>query len=66
MAQQKRIGLRTMRLWVRRSLSTQWVKDLPLLWLWRRPEAVALVRPLAWEPPYAKGEALKSKGINSL
>ena len=38
---------------------TQWVKDLALLWLWRRPEAVALIGPLAWEPPYAMGAALK-------
>ena len=29
--------------------------------LWRRPAATALVRPLAWEPPYAAGEALKGK-----
>ena len=34
--------------------------DLPLLWLWYRPAAVALIRPLAWEPPYAMGAALKS------
>ena len=27
--------------------------DLALPWLWRRPAAVALIRPLAWEPPYA-------------
>ena len=27
--------------------------DLVLLWLWRRPAATALIRPLAWEPPYA-------------
>ena len=26
--------------------------DLALLWLWRRPVATALIRPLAWEPPY--------------
>ena len=26
----------------------QWVKDLALLWLWRRPAATALIRPLAW------------------
>ena len=24
-----------------------------LLWLWRRPVAMAQIRPLAWEPPYA-------------
>ena len=29
--------------------------DPPLLWLWRRPAAIALIRPLAWEPPYAEG-----------
>ena len=53
----------------------QWVKDpvLPvscgvgcrrgwdpaLLWLWRRPAATALMRPLAWESPYVVGAALK-------
>ena len=33
--------------------------DLTLLWLWHRPAATALIRRLAWEPPYAKGAALK-------
>ena len=33
--------------------------DLALLWLWHRPAVVALIRPLAWEPPYASGAALK-------
>ena len=33
----------------------QWVKDPALLWLWRRPAAVAPIRALAWEPPYAYG-----------
>ena len=33
--------------------------DPVLLWLW--PAAVALIRPLAWELPYAMGTALKSK-----
>ena len=27
--------------------------DPVLLWLWCRPAAVAQIRPLAWEPPYA-------------
>ena len=27
--------------------------DPALLWLWHRPAATALIRPLAWEPPYA-------------
>ena len=35
--------------------------DLALLWLWYRPAAVALIRLLAWEPPYAAGMALKEK-----
>ena len=35
--------------------------DLTLLWLWRRPEAVAPIRPLAWEHPCAMGAALKRK-----
>ena len=30
-----------------------------MLWLWLWPEATALIRPLAWELPYATGEALK-------
>ena len=38
-----------------------WIKDLALLWLWCRPAAVAPIRPLAWEPPYAMDEALKSQ-----
>ena len=37
----------------------QGVKDQALLWLWRRPAAAALIGPLAWEPPYAAGAALK-------
>ena len=33
--------------------------DPVLLWLWRSPAATALIGPLAWEPPYAAGTALK-------
>ena len=33
--------------------------DLALPWLWRRSTAVAPIRPLAWEPPYATGATLK-------
>ena len=33
--------------------------DPVLLWLWHRLAAAALIRPLAWEPPYALGAALK-------
>ena len=39
----------------------QCVKDLALLWLWCRPAATALIQPLAWEPPYAAGAALKTE-----
>ena len=35
--------------------------DLALWWLWCGPAAVAPFRPLAWEPPYAAGVALKKK-----
>ena len=35
--------------------------DPVLLWLWCRLAAAALIRPLAWEPPYVAGVALKSK-----
>ena len=52
---------------------TQWVKDpaitcgvdcrcdsdLALLWLWCRPVTTSQIGPLAWEPPYATGAALK-------
>ena len=54
----------------------QWVKDLALLcelwcgsqtrlgsqllWLWGRPAAIALIRPLAWDPPCALGAALEN------
>ena len=33
--------------------------DLALLCLWCRRMATAPIRPLAWEPPYALGAALK-------
>ena len=37
----------------------QWVKDPALLWLWCRPAAIVLIRPLVYEPPYAVGAALE-------
>ena len=33
-------------------------------WLWRRTLATAPIRPLAWEPPYSTGMALKDKKTN--
>ena len=41
----------------------QWVKDLALLW--HRLAATALIRLLAWEPPYATGAALKRPKIST-
>ena len=35
--------------------------DLALLWLWHKLAATALIRPLAREPPYAAGVALKKR-----
>ena len=35
--------------------------DLVLLGLWHRLAAIAPIRPQAWEPPYATGEALKKE-----
>ena len=37
----------------------QWIKDPELLWLWLA--VAAPIQPLAWEPPYAAGVALKKK-----
>ena len=33
--------------------------DLTLLWLWCSLAAAAPIQPLAWEPPYTMGVALK-------
>ena len=38
-----------------------WVGDPALLWLWHRPAAVAPIRLLIWELPYATPVALKKK-----
>ena len=35
--------------------------DPALLWLWCRPAATALIRPLAQELPHATGEVVKRK-----
>ena len=32
-----------------------------LAWLWHTTVATAPIQPLAWEPPYATGVALKKK-----
>ena len=33
--------------------------DPTLLWFWSKLAAIAPIRPLDWEPPYATGMALK-------
>ena len=33
--------------------------DPALLWLWHRPAATVLIRPLSWESPYAMGAAVE-------
>ena len=73
--QQKRIRLGTMRLRVRSldllsglrirrcpelwCRSQTWLTSGVPVWLWRRPEAIVPIGPLAWEPPCAAGVALK-------
>jgi len=71
MMQRRQILLRTMRLrvWSLASLSglvligvgCRCSSDLALLWLWCRPSAIAPIRPLAWDPPYAVGVAQKGQ-----
>ena len=41
------------------SIGLGYGSDLALLWLWSKSAAMALTGPLAWEPPHAKGAALK-------
>ena len=75
-AQQKQVRLGTMGLQVRSlallsGLRIQYCHELwcncrhgsdpAWLWLWRRPVATAPILPLAWEPPYATGVALKGQ-----
>ena len=75
-AQWKRIGLGSMRLWVPSLASLSGLRigvavscgvgrrrgsNLVVLWLWCRLAAKAPIRPLAWEPPYAMGAALKGQ-----
>ena len=74
MVQQKQIPLGTMRTHIRSQAPLSGLRircccgcgvgrsqglDLALLWLWCRPAATAQIRPLALEPPYALGAALK-------
>ena len=70
-AQWKWIQLGTMRLQVRCLAPLSglriwhccelWCRVQMWLWLWCRLAAVALMRPLAWEPPYTVAAALKKQ-----
>ena len=59
--QRKRIRLGTVRLQVRSLASLSGLRIQRCHELWHRLAATALIGPLAWEPPYATGAALKSK-----
>ena len=43
--------------WVKCGVGCRCSSNPALLWLWRRPAAIAPMRPLAWESPYAAGAA---------
>ena len=43
------------------SVGHRYGSDPTLPWLWDRLAAVAPIRPLAWEPPYAVGTVLKGQ-----
>ena len=75
-AQQKRIRLASVRIQVPSLASLSGLRiqrcmscgvghrcGSDLTWLWHRPASTALIRPhpLAWEPQYAAGTALKRK-----
>ena len=59
--QWKRIRLGTMRWRVRSLASLSGLRIQRCCELWCRPAAVALIGPLAWEPPYPEGAALKPR-----
>ena len=53
-------GLRIWRCRKLQHMLKMWLGSV-LLWLWCRLAAIALIRPLAWEFPYALGVAVKRK-----
>ena len=61
--QRKRSRLGTMRLQVQSLALLSGLRIQRCCELWCRPAAVAPSRPLAWEPPYAVGAALKKQKV---
>ena len=61
MVQQKRTRLGTMWFWVPSLASLNGLRIWRCHELWYRLAAIALIQPLAREPPYAAGVALKIK-----
>ena len=58
-------SLSGLRIWHSCDARCRHATDPALLWLWFRPVAAALIRPLAWELPHAVPGALKkNKSIN--
>ena len=62
--QQKQIQLGTMRMQVQSLASISGLRIGRCCELWCRLVATAPIRPLAWEPPYATGVALRQKDKN--
>ena len=57
--------LSVLRIRIAMSCGHTYSSDPALLWLWHRPEAVAPIRSLAWELPYASGAAIKKEKNNN-
>ena len=51
--------LSELRIWRSHGVGHRLGSDLALLWVWCRPLATALIKPLAWELPQATGAALE-------
>jgi len=52
-------SLNGLKIWFCCGVSCRHSSDLVWLWLWCALAAAAPIQPLAWEPPYARGMALK-------
>ena len=63
-AQQKQICLVSIRMQVQSLASLSGLRIQRCCELWCRPADTALIRPLAWKPPYATGVRLKKRQKN--